>query len=67
VFVAIEMEKLWVKSRLRLHLPVQFHHQLRGQFQACCQHSKVRFLVGSIHIDRKQGLRIEDLYPVMAG
>ena len=46
-------QKLRVKSRLRLHLAVQLHYQLRGQVQACRQHGKIGFLGGGIHIDGK--------------
>ena len=37
---------------LRFHLPVQFRHQLRRQFQACRQHGEVRLFVSGIHINR---------------
>ena len=51
VLVAIEIEKLWVKSRLRLHLAVQFGYQLWRQLQTCGQHGEIGLLGGGIHID----------------
>ena len=50
VFVAIGMEKLWIRiRRLRLHLAVQFRYQLWLQLQACGQHGEIRLLGGGIH------------------
>ena len=43
--------KLRVKSRLRLHLAVQFRYQLWWQLKTCGQHGEIGLLGGGIHID----------------